>query len=150
MKRSNLFSGIFWGAFGVLLFFWATRYEIRSLTNPGPGFWPLILGVLLVLLSLILLLGKRQGSSLIVHKTPVHMGYSRVICTVFIFLIAIYIFEKVGYLLTVFFFVVSLMWGVGVKSWKRIAFTAFLSSLGVFFLFVFLLKQPLPKGLLRF
>ncbi len=53
-NHKDLIGGLFWFGMGLLLSFWATLYQIGSLIQPGPGFLPLVLGLLLILLSFIL------------------------------------------------------------------------------------------------
>ena len=52
MKYRDIIGGLFWLGVGVLFFVWSTRYPRGSLRQPGPGFIPAALGILLVLLSL--------------------------------------------------------------------------------------------------
>lgn len=153
MKYSDLISGIFWLVLGLLISIWSTKYKIGSLVQPGPGFLPLALGLLLIFLSLIILIGQARKSFLDKEKvaflsTP--GGWKKVAYAVLILLLATFSFEKIGYLLTVFLLIVFLMLGAEFRSWKRALLTAFLTTLGVYLVFVLLLEQPLPRGLLRF
>lgn len=63
-------------------------------------------------------------------------------------LLAIFFFEKIGYLFTFFLLIIFLTRGTGPQSWRKILLIAFLSTLGVYLVFVLLLEQPLPRGLL--
>ena len=73
MKSSDLISVIFWLVVGLLLSLWSTRYQIGSLAQPGPGFYPLGLGVLLIFFSLILL-GQGTRSSQATKKASLHLS----------------------------------------------------------------------------
>jgi hypothetical protein len=44
--------------------------------------------------------------------------------------------------------IILLMWGPALRSWKTILLVAFISAIGVYLVFVLLLKQPLPRGIL--
>lgn len=151
MKYSDLISGIFWLVTGLLLSIWSTSYKIGSILNPGPSFLPLALGLLLVLFSLILL-GQAKKSSHNKKKVPSSFlpgGWKKICYTVLILLLATFLFETIGYLLTVFFLIVFLMMSEAeLKSWKKIFITALLTGLGIYIVFVLLLKQPLPRGFL--
>ena len=152
MKSSDSISGLFWLAVGILLSLWAgTTYEIGILTQPGPGYLPLALGIILILLSLILLLGKKKPSGMkpIVPSAPRAAGWKKILYTVLILAVAAFFFEKVGYLITFFFLIFLLMKGAAEpQSWKRIILAAFLTTLGIYLIFVLLLEQPLPRGFL--
>ena len=149
MKHSDTISGLFWLFIGLGLSVWSLTYETGRLTQPGPGYLPLALGIILILLSLILLVGQRKrasGKKKTVFSSPDGRGWKKVVYTVLILAVAAFFFEKVGYLITFFVLIVLLMKGVGSQSWKRILLTAILATLGVYIVFVLLLDQPLPRG----
>lgn len=151
MKHSDLISGIFWLIFGLLLSLWATNYQIGSLTQPGPGFLPLVVGVLLILFSFILL-GQGKKSSLLKEgllSSFLSREWKKVAYTVLIMLLATFLFEKIGYLLTVFLLIVLLMMVGELQNWKKILLIALITALGIYIIFVRLLEQPLPRGFLR-
>jgi hypothetical protein len=151
MKYSDFVSGIFWIAIGILLTLWSTRYEFGSIIQPGPGFLPLTLGILLIFLSIILL-GQTIKSSLngqTITAPSARGAWKKVAYAVLILLLASFMFEKIGYLLTIFLMIILLMCEAALRSWKTILLVAFISAIGVYLVFVLLLKQPLPHGLLR-
>jgi putative tricarboxylic transport membrane protein len=150
MKYSDLISVIFWLGVGVLLSLWSLSYNIGTPTQPGPGFYPLGLGILLIFFSLILL-GQTIRSPKAAKKISpfsVSGGWKRVAYTVLILLLLAFLFERIGYLITFFLLIMLLMVGAGRQSWKRILLVAFFSALGVYLVFVLLLQQPLPRGFL--
>ena len=152
MGRRDLISGIFWLILGLILSIWSTRYQIGTLIQPGPGFLALALGLLLILLSLILLCGEMKRSSFAFRETSLSHSeghWRKVVYTVSVLILAAFFFEQMGYVITFFFLILLLMRGAGRQSWKRILLVAFLSTLGVYLVFVLLLEQPLPLGLLR-
>lgn len=153
MKYLDLISGIFWLIIGLVLSFWASKYPIGSLKDFGPGFFPLVVGILLAFCSLILLLGKKK------KPFPITKGkissyppgrWKNIAYTILVLILAAFLFEKIGYLLTFFFLMIFLMLEAEWKNWKKIFIFAFCVVLGVYFIFVLLLKQPLPHGFLRF
>lgn len=151
MKYSHFISSIFWLAVGLLLSLWSTSYQIGSLVQPGPGLYPLVLGILLIFISLILLVQAIRSSPDIKKVLPFSLpgGWKKVTYTVLILLLATFFFETIGYLLTFFLLIVLLMRGAGPQSWKKILLVAIFSALGIYLVFVLLLKQPLPRGFLR-
>jgi putative tricarboxylic transport membrane protein len=150
MKYAHFIGVIFWLAVGLLLSLWSLSYNIGTLTHPGPGFYPLGLGILLIFFSLILL-GQGIRSSLTTKKVSpfsVSGGWKRVAYAVLILLLLAFFFETIGYLITFFLLIMLLMAGAGLRSWKRILLVAFFSALGVYLVFILLLQQPLPRGFL--
>ena len=150
MKYAHFISVIFWLALGLLLSLWSLSYNIGTLTQPGPGFYPLGLGILLILFSLTLLVQGIRSSPTTKKVSPfsVSGGWKKVAYAVLVLLLLTFFFETIGYLLTFFLLIMLLMAGAGMRSWKRILLAAFFSALGVYLVFVLLLKQPLPRGFL--
>lgn len=152
MKYSELISGIFWLSLGILFSIWSTYYKVGSLTQPGPGFLPLVLGVLLIFISLILL--GQAWKAYLAKKTEsfsfLSAGWKKIVYTILILLFATFSFEKIGYLITVFLFIFFLMLQTEFRSPKKMLLTAFFTALGVYLIFILLLKQPFPRGFLRF
>ena len=151
MKYSDTISGLFWFFVGLGLSIWSLTYETGRLTQPGPGYLPLALGIILTVLSLILLLGQRKrapGKKQIVSSSSRGSGWKKVVYAVLVLAVTAFFFEKVGYLITFFVLIVLLMKGAEAQSWKRILLTAVLATLGIYIVFVLLLQQPLPRGYL--
>jgi len=150
MKYAHFISVIFWLAVGLLLSLWSLSYNIGTLTQPGPGFYPLGLGILLIFFSLVLLGQGIRSSPETRQVLPFSIsgGWKRVAYAVLILLLLTFFFETIGYLLTFFLLIMLLMVGAGPQSWKRILLVAFFSALGVYLVFVLLLQQPLPRGFL--
>jgi len=152
LKYPHFISPIFWLAVGILLSLWSTSYQIGSFFQPGPGLYPLVLGILLIFLSLVLLfdqIKKALPRMQISAASFPHGGWKKVVYTVLILVLTIFFFEKAGYLITFFLLIMLLMRGAGPQSWKKILLVAIFSTLGIYIVFVLLLKQPLPRGFLR-
>ena len=150
MKKKDLIGGLFWLGIGLLLSIWSMSYPVGTLTQPGPGFLALALGILLTLLSLIVLV-RAIASSFALREAPLSSqfgGWKKVAFTVLVLILGACFFERIGYLLTFFLLVIFLMKGAGSQSWKKILLVAFCSALGIYLVFVLLLEQPLPQGIL--
>ncbi len=148
--RYDFFSGLFWLCLGLLFSLWSACYKIGSLLEPGPGFLPLILGFLLIFLSLILLGQAKMSSRALQGVIPFVLprGWEKVAYSVLIVLLATFVLETIGYRLTFFFLLILLIRGAGGLRWRTTLLMAFFSVLGIYLIFVLLLKKPLPDGLL--
>jgi hypothetical protein len=147
MQYRDLISGLFWLIMGIILSIWSTEYKVGSFTEPGPSFLPLLLGLLLILLSLILLI--MASKSFRKDDPPLPFFASRDGGRRVVYAIVVLLAVAFGYLLTLFFLVVLLMRGAaGRQSCKVTLLVAFFSVLGVYLVFVLLLGQQLPRGLL--
>jgi len=134
---------------GLILTIWSATYPLGNLAQPGTGFLPLGLGILLLIFSTVLLI--RAFKLAATGKEKVSMLPERwlnLAVTVLVLLVAVFLFEKVGYLLI--FFVLSLILPLlaGQITLKRSFLFAVVSAAGVYIIFVWLLKQPLPTGFL--
>lgn len=149
MKYKGWIGGFFWLIVGVVLSIWSSHYRVGNIIKPGPGFFPLGLGFLLILFSLLLLLGQLRKLSTL-QQTPsfVPGGWKKVAYVVSILLVSTFVFEHLGVLITFFLLVIFTMRWAGSQSWRRTLFTALFSTLGIYFVFVLVLKQQLPRGLL--
>ena len=57
MKHRDTASGLFWLVIGLGLSIWTlTSYKIGGLTQPGPGYFPLLLGILMTILGALITL----------------------------------------------------------------------------------------------
>jgi hypothetical protein len=147
MKYREWISGFFWLAVGVFLTVWSNGYRVGTIIKPGPGFFPLGVGLLLILFSLVLLIKEGRRRSPKTGLPPFAPGgWKKVACTVIILVASVVFFERLGFLITFFLLVVSTMRWAGSQTWKRTLVTALCSSLGVYLVFVLMLKQQLPRG----
>jgi hypothetical protein len=134
---------------GLILTVWSATYPLGNLAQPGTGFLPLGLGILLLIFSTVLLIRAFKLTAAGKEKAPMlPERWLNLAVTVLVLLVAVFLFEKVGYLLI--FFVLSLVLPLlaGQITLKRSFLFAVVSAAGVYIIFVWLLKQPLPTGFL--
>lgn len=147
MKYREWISGFFWLLVGVVLVGWSSSYRVGTIIKPGPGFFPLGVGLLLIVFSVYLLLkeSRRRSPG---KKLPSFSpgGWKKVACAVLILIFSVLFFERLGVLITFFLLVVLTMRWAGMQSWRRTLITALCSSVGVYLVFVLILKQQLPRG----
>ena len=151
MKYSEIIGGVFWLIFGSIVTILATGYQIGSVTQPGPGFLPLGVGLLLIVFSLVILGQGLKSFKKIETVVPFSKpgGLKKVAYIGSILLVLAFLFEEMGFFITVFLLIALSMLEAELKSWRRIIFIALATALGVYILFVLLLSQQLPRGFLR-
>ena len=147
MKHPDIISGLFWLCLGLLISLWSTAYRIGNIADPGPGFMPLLLGLLLIVLSFVLLVQAKRRAPQTPAPSLLQGGWKKVVYTVSIIVLATFLFERLGYLITFFLLLILLIRGAGPQRWRTTLLIAFFSALSVYLIFVLLLKQQLPKGL---
>ena len=149
MRRKEITSSLFWMLIGLTLTVWSATYPLGNLAQPGTGFLPLGLGILLLIFSTVLLIRAfKMPAALKERVALLPERWLRLATTVLVLIACVFLFEKVGYLLI--FFVLSLVLPLlaGQITLKRSFMFAVLSAAGVYIIFVWLLKQPLPTGIL--
>jgi hypothetical protein len=148
MRRREITSSLFWLVVGLILTIWSATYPIGNLGQPGTGFLPLGLGILLIIFSTVLLirafrLTAGEGKAPMLPERWLRLG-----TTVLVLIACVFLFEKVGYLLIFFVLALVLPLLAGQITLKRSFIFAVLTAAGVYIVFVWLLAQPLPTGFL--
>ena len=121
---------------------------IGSARNPGPGFLPFIAGVLLIILSLAVVFEERRQGD----KGPLWKGRKSVVAlSVLLSLIAYaLLLDILGFLLDTLLIFGFLFASSGKHSWKVVLGASLITTVLAFLLFGYVLKIPLPGGLLNF
>lgn len=135
------------GAFLMLLglfVVWERRVlPLGTTGHPGPGYFPLLLAVLLIILGAILIARGKDAAKIRALSWPEAPQAVAILgCCLFISLFM----ETIGYRLTLLLSL-GFLFGVAerIKVWLTMVLT-FGLSLGTFWLFDSLLRVPLPRG----
>jgi hypothetical protein len=149
MRQREITSSLFWLIVGLILTVWSATYPLGHLAQPGTGFLPLGLGLLLVIFSTVLLVRAFRRTASGEENAPLlPTRWVSVVLTVIVLIAAVFLFEKLGYLLSFFGLALALPLLAGDITLKRSLLFALLSAAGIYIVFVWLLKQPLPTGVL--
>lgn len=129
---------------GVLWVVYALQsFPLGGLSEPGPALWPVIVGVLLAVLSVILLLTE---------DTEDHEPFTRKARLVALGVVStavfIVIFEQVGFVVAGFLLLLFWMRYLGRESWKLSLIVAAGVTLVFYYVFGPLLGVPLPSRFL--
>lgn len=117
--------------------------------DPGSGFWPTILGYLLILLAILLILTNMFGKSEnkakeIILSTPANKQ-------VYIFMIAIVAYcillYFLGFFIASFFFIPCAMYLMGVRDKKMMLLTSTITLVSIYIIFQVILEITLPLPL---
>ena len=143
---------------GAILFFFGGLTTLLSLRMPigtfraaGTGLFPLLLGIILMVLSGLFLLNLllRKEKDLEKKEAPVEAA-PRSLKPVILFLgmmaLATMLLNSLGYPLIAFLLMVSLLKILGMKRWSINILWSLTTAAASYFLFVQWLKIPLPKG----
>ncbi len=125
------------------------KYPLGTVDNPGPGFLPLLTGIVLGVMSLILLTksfmevsSRGQGAGWPNREGAVKIAF------VFIVLVLFTVFfEITGYFINIFVLFFVLLRPVGKQRWPVTISVSMGAVLASYLLFDLWLKIPLPRGI---
>lgn len=112
--------------------------------QPGSGYVPLLLAVLLAVLGIIILIKNDLDKPL---KSIQWIGYNHILIIMGCCIFAVFAFEKIGYRITTAVILIVLFGFLErLKIWMTLILTIGL-SFGTFWLFYSVLNVPLPLGI---
>jgi hypothetical protein len=152
MKRANLVIALALEAFGILIIVECFKLEIKTLNDPGAGFFPVILAIGMCLLALPIFIGALKKSDVDMGKKAQGLGHVPFgkIATVLGALAGYAVFLNfLGSLLTFFFFMFGLFWMGNQRRWLFVSGVSALVAALAHLLFVTLLQVPFPPGIWR-
>lgn len=127
-----------------LLWAWETRQlPLGTLRDPGPGYMPMLLAIILGALGLLVALRGARSPSFGSLRWP-EAGHASAILLGCAF--AAFALERLGFRLTVVVLLVFLLGALERKRPAVVAAVALGLAFGSFFLFSNLLKVPLPRS----
>ncbi len=152
-RRYDLWSGTVLLALALAYMWEAGKLGIGTPRTPSPGFFPFILGVVLVLLCLI-----RDGARSLRRKDPDAsfeglwhgLRWNKTLLILGSVTAYIFLLEPVGYLLTTLVLMAFLFKGIEPQKWWVALTGAVLSSAVTYILFRLLLQVQLPRGIFSF
>jgi len=129
----------------------AARLHIGSFGRPGSGFFPLVLGVIVGVLSLSVLIEAtfekkpaKENQILLFGA----VGQKKVLYVLLALICYGLLLETLGYALSIFLLLVFLLRVIDPQKWYFAIVGAFLASAGSYVLFQLCLKVQLPGGFL--
>ena len=145
MKKMNFAVALFFIALSCYVLFSAQSFPGKIDNVPGPGYFPTILSVILILLSLLLI-----ASSGKVDNAPLGI-FSRENSIVFIaggvtlaYLGLIYIF---GFLIATPLYLIAILRFFRMRNWQSVVLTSVLTTAASYAIFTTVLEVQLPSGL---
>jgi hypothetical protein len=141
------------GVFGGALVH-SLEYPLHDALGFGPGFFPFCLSAIGLGLSTVLLVRALRGKVLVGEEPEAAAGEAppgtlatiKALAVVLAVILATGLLEPLGYRLTVLVLVAGLLPVLGARSLPGVAVTAAAGSFGVFHVFYYWLKVPLPIG----
>jgi putative tricarboxylic transport membrane protein len=149
IAASSAFLVLFVGAI-----YMASKLALLDALGPGPGFFPLILGVLgAVLAALLIERTLRAPAAAAIDGAgedaliPDRAATFRIVSILVLLAATFLALDPIGYRLTALVFITLVLLALGVRNVIAIAIVAAAGSFGVFHTFYYWLKVPLPIGM---
>lgn len=138
---------------GIIMLISSFAYPYKDRLGPGPGFFPFWLSLIVIFLSLGLLLQTSfskippygSGSPL-----PNQIGAKNILIILIALALCTGLIEFLGFRISMFLFLFFLPLFLGMRSLVISLIFALIGSLGVFHIFYYWLKVPLPMGIFGF
>jgi putative tricarboxylic transport membrane protein len=148
MKRWNQIAGCTGTVFGALLVAFSLRLKLGSWTEPGPGFTPMGVGVLLIILCILYVVGsirgKDQGGK---EESPwPRENLGKIIGVLISLFLFAFVLPFLGFLPATFLLMVYLFRVVESERWFVTVFKAVVSVGITYVIFERWLMVQFPKG----
>jgi putative tricarboxylic transport membrane protein len=150
MKKGEIFSAFVLFLFGAATAILSSKMDIGTFRKAGTGMFPLFLGILLMVLSGSFLLKiffknkKTAGGGESEVETP--GAKKQLVLFLGALVLNALLFDKLGYPLSSFLLMLSLLRILGIKQWGINILISAVTAAGSYFLFVQSLNIPMPKG----
>jgi putative tricarboxylic transport membrane protein len=125
------------------------EYPYKDKLGPGPGFFPFWLSIITGALSLALFFQTTRTKSSVEGSAtlfPERQGALRILIIMVSLIVGLALLDPLGFRITLFLFLFFLPLGLGERNWWGILVFAIAGSFGIFHLFYYGLKVPLPMG----
>jgi putative tricarboxylic transport membrane protein len=127
----------------------ALDYSLTDALGPGPGFFPFWLSLIGSALTVALLIQNARSREIAAVKLlPNRHAAVQAGVVLGALIVAAALLEPLGFRLTMLLFIAGLLLALGARSPAAISLTALAGSFGVFHVFFYWLKVPLPIGAL--
>lgn len=146
--NSEKASYFFWLFCGLLLLEESYRLNIGVLRRPGPGLFPFLIGIIIVVFSFILLVQSPLNKFEKEEKKGKVNYRNLILCLISLYAYSL-IFEWLGFIPSTFLLIIFLIRFMGIekRGWILIIMAAFLITTLSYALFKIWLHAALPKGI---
>lgn len=150
MNRQDQVSSFVWLISGLLIVIGSVSLlDVGTFYNPGPGLFPLMMGILLSFLSSIILIkatSKKEAEKGSIGVLWAGLNWRKMLYTIGALFIYSLIVNLIGFLLTTFFLLIFLFRAIEPQKWKIAIGSSILISIGFYLVFDRLLQVQLPRG----
>ena len=149
MKRAWQIMCMAFVALSVFTLVLSFEYPYKDRLGPGPAFFPVWMSIITGVLSLALFFQTTWGKSVAdaaATLLPERQGVLRILAVLAALVGSLALLDPLGFRISLFLFLLFLPLGLGERNWWVILIFAIAGSFGIFHLFYYGLKVPLPMG----
>jgi len=149
MRKAWQYMSLLFVGLSILVLVHTFAYPYHDRLGPGPGFFPFWMALIMGGLSgglFFQTLRTMKGGEGISVLLPDREGLFRVLMILVSLSAVVGLLDFLGFRLVMLLFLFFLPWGLGLRRWLGIIIFALLGSFGVFHVFYYWLKVPLPIG----
>lgn len=150
MKRAWQIMCIAFLALSIFTLVLSLEYPYKDRLGPGPAFFPVWMSLITGALSLALFFQTTWGKSVVAVTAtliPERQGVWRIMIILVALLGCLALLDPLGFRISLFLFLIFLPLGLGGVNWWVTLIFAAVGSFGVFHVFYYWLKVPLPMGM---
>jgi len=123
------------------------------MNDPGPGLFPFLAGMLLIVFSLSVFLKatfQKESGKKNIRQLWATSHLKKVLYTIAVLLIYTLLLERVGFLLMTLLLFIFLLRKIEPQKWRLVIGLSVLASVGAYLMFDRILQVQLPRGLFGF
>ena len=145
-KRDMVFAAVLI-LLGIAVIIGALRLKLGTPLHPGAGFFPFLIGIVLIALSILLLIRAwLMGGG--AHQPFKEWKQASIVVAAQAFYVAT--LDVLGYVFCSILLSFAVLRSMEVRSWKTLLGASLILSVGAYILFRYILGVDLPAGLLEF
>ena len=151
MKKADQWSGIALSILSAGMISAALRLPYGNLHNPGPGFFPLWLGVILGSMSIAFFVQTTRGKEserTLKEILEEDVRWGKVLLVLGALILYGFLMDTIGFLIVTFLLMIVLLRFIEPQPWKVVIGWALAGSVGSYLIFEVWMKLRLPKGFL--
>lgn len=150
MKKADQWSALFLIFLAAFICWGSSLLPYGNIHDPGPGFLPVWLGIILGAMSLGLILKTtiEKGSRPLKNLLEEEVRWGRVLLVLIALFLFAYLLDIAGFVITTFILLASLLRFVYPQPWKTVIGWALAGSGVSYLIFDVWMKLRLPKGFL--
>jgi putative tricarboxylic transport membrane protein len=149
MRKFDLLSGGALFALSLVICGLSLKLEVGRPNHPGPGFYPLVCGAALGVFALLIMLQALGARPAAVRFWKAGANRRRIAAAFAIILLYALMLEPCGFVATTLVFFILISRFVSGHGWKNAAAFSAIATIGIYAVFRFLLRAPLPEGLIE-